>query len=229
MRKKLSSQIADEISSLINTEFPPGSKIPTEDELCKRFDVSRTTIREAIKELCSLNVLVIKRGVGTFVDDNPGMIDDPFGWKYVDNETFIPAMWETSFIIEPEMTYLAAQRATTSDIELLKSIQESFKEYASKFKESPSPELRDRIFYLDGQFHYCIATASGNVILQSFYRSYRNIIEQQIPADNGPKIIDCNLFYHDLLIKNIENREPEIAKETMRLHDAEVKRLSLGE
>ncbi len=226
MRKKLSSEIADQISDLINKDFFAGDRIPSEEELCKRFDVSRTTIREAIKELCSLNVLVIRRGVGTFVNETPGMIDDPFGWKYVDNEQFIPSMWETSFIIEPEMAALAAKRAKLQDINTLKEIHDAFKESVDEYKKHPTKKLLARLFSLDGSFHYQIAKTSGNVILQSFYHSYMNIIETQLPVDKGLNVIDSNLRFHELLIENIENGDPEKAKMTMYMHDSEVQKLS---
>lgn len=76
-RKMLSEEVADMIASLVNTKYFPGDKIPNESELAKEFGVSRTTIREAIKQLCSKNVLKIYRGKGTFVCENPGLQKDP--------------------------------------------------------------------------------------------------------------------------------------------------------
>ena len=45
----------------------PGDAIPTETELCKRYDVSRITVRRAITELEDEGVLEKRHGKGTFV------------------------------------------------------------------------------------------------------------------------------------------------------------------
>lgn len=50
-----------------NGEWPAGTQIPTEDELCKTYDVSKVTVREAIYELVREGYLKRQQGKGTFV------------------------------------------------------------------------------------------------------------------------------------------------------------------
>src|SRR5699024_8987768 len=50
-------------------EFKKGEKIPTEFDLCKDFNVSRTTVRTALNQLTVEGYLVRKQGKGTFVAD----------------------------------------------------------------------------------------------------------------------------------------------------------------
>jgi GntR family transcriptional regulator len=47
--------------------YPPGARLPTEGELCSKFDVSRVTVRKALDELGDKGYLVRKPGKGTFV------------------------------------------------------------------------------------------------------------------------------------------------------------------
>jgi GntR family transcriptional regulator len=54
-------------ANIADRTFPPGSQLPTEDELIARFDVSRTTVRKAIQNLASRRLIEIRRGKGTFV------------------------------------------------------------------------------------------------------------------------------------------------------------------
>jgi GntR family transcriptional regulator len=53
-----------------NKEWPVGSQIPTEDELCKMFNVSRVTVRTAVMELVRLGYLKRQQGKGTFIFKN---------------------------------------------------------------------------------------------------------------------------------------------------------------
>ncbi|MGW2540978.1 GntR family transcriptional regulator [Kitasatospora sp. NPDC001574] len=48
-------------------EYPPGSRLPSEPELCLQFGANRLTIRQAIAELDRAGAIEIRRGVGTFV------------------------------------------------------------------------------------------------------------------------------------------------------------------
>ncbi|MFC1504715.1 GntR family transcriptional regulator [Spirochaetota bacterium] len=61
-------QLKDILKDLIlKKRIKPEEKIPSENELSKAFDISRMTVREAIKELVKDNFLYVKKGEGTFV------------------------------------------------------------------------------------------------------------------------------------------------------------------
>lgn len=64
----LYQQLYDTILEKIdNGEYQVGDKIPSEEQLSKLYDISRITVRSAIKKLCDDNILVKKHGKGTFV------------------------------------------------------------------------------------------------------------------------------------------------------------------
>ena len=60
---------------IINREYEPGDKIPSENELAKRFNVSRLTVRQAISPLTQEGFLSSKRGEGTFVTRDKNLIN----------------------------------------------------------------------------------------------------------------------------------------------------------
>ena len=60
---------------IINREYEPGDKIPSENELAKRFNVSRLTVRQAISHLIQEGFLSSKRGEGTFVTRDENLIN----------------------------------------------------------------------------------------------------------------------------------------------------------
>src|SRR5258706_5968115 len=53
--------------SLVAGEWKPGEAIPSEMDLASRFRVSQGTVRKAIDELASENIVVRRQGKGTFV------------------------------------------------------------------------------------------------------------------------------------------------------------------
>lgn len=59
---------------ILNKEFNPGEKIPSENELGEKFNVSRLTVRQAISQLVQEGFLISKRGEGTFVTPNEHLI-----------------------------------------------------------------------------------------------------------------------------------------------------------
>lgn len=60
------------IDDIVKNKYSVGDLIPTQNELAEKFQVSRTTIREAIKELIRRNILKAVKGKGTFVVAKPG-------------------------------------------------------------------------------------------------------------------------------------------------------------
>src|SRR5258707_9161963 len=64
----LSAQVESILAaSIADGTFPPGSRLPNEEELVKRYGVSRTSIRQTIQNLVRRGLIEIRRGKGTFV------------------------------------------------------------------------------------------------------------------------------------------------------------------
>ena len=59
--------------AIIEGEFPPGSKLPNEETLCTRFNVSRITLREAVRGLIEDGYVNRRQGAGTFVTPGPAL------------------------------------------------------------------------------------------------------------------------------------------------------------
>ncbi len=59
--------------AILAGEFPLGTKLPNEDQLCDRFGVSRVTIREAVRGLIEDGYVVRRQGSGTYVTRRPAL------------------------------------------------------------------------------------------------------------------------------------------------------------
>ena len=62
-RKDISEEVLEQLKyNIISGAWPPGTKIPSELELAKLFNVSRVSIREAIHRLMGMGVLTVRKG-----------------------------------------------------------------------------------------------------------------------------------------------------------------------
>lgn len=223
-REKLSAEVREEIEGLIGTEFKKGEKIPSEEELCRRFNVSRTTLREAIKELSARHVLEVRRGIGTFVTHHPGLVEDPIGIRYMHDENLMEDIWETSLLIEPQLAAWTAARASAEEIAEIASVQDEIASVYKTYKKNRDEETVRQLFDLDGQFHTKIAKYTGNNIIYYIYRSYCGIIQAELGPENVAKASQSIMKYHPLLVADFQRHDSEAAMQHMRAHDEEIAR-----
>lgn len=143
-------------SMIIQREMKPGDRLPTEKELAGLFNVSRSTLREAMKYLRAENVVVIRQGSGTFVSAGTGIGEDPLGLHFLNQEHLIEDLFETRILIEPQIAGLAVQRATPQDIRNLKQIVADMD--GMQVNSTASAEM-------DVQFHTAVAECTHNDVL----------------------------------------------------------------
>ncbi|MDD9920076.1 MAG: GntR family transcriptional regulator, partial [Alphaproteobacteria bacterium] len=78
-RVRRSRYICDTLRGMIASgQLKPGDRLPTEEELCKHFKVSRTTLREAVQMLRFSGLLRVSPGRGSYVQqpDLNSLLDD---------------------------------------------------------------------------------------------------------------------------------------------------------
>lgn len=156
--KSLPEQAADQISQLIkDRSLQVGDKMPNEFELMEALNVGRGTIREAVKLLVARNILEIKRGKGTFICANPGVVDDPLGFSfYPDQDALAQDMMDVRIQLEPWVARLAAQRATDEQIALMEELNE---------KCSAQIRAGEDHLETDKEFHKAIAQGTQNAVV----------------------------------------------------------------
>ena len=164
--RPLSEQISLRLRNMIFEQhrFAPGTRLPDERSLAAEMGVSRTSLREAIKLLVASGVLVIRRGVGTFVSDTPGKPEDPFGFAYAEDKKKLLEDWyQVRLIVESEAMELVAKNATDGELEALVELarhQSSLIEAMGTGKDVPHTFME-----LDQEFHRALAAATHSVVM----------------------------------------------------------------
>ena len=120
----LAEQAAEQISQLIiDRQLTNGEKLPNEFELAEQLNVGRGTVREAVKLLVARNVLEIRRGRGTFVAHQTGVVHDPLGFAYMPDQLRLAhELLDIRLNVEPWVASLAAQQATAEDVVELRAL-----------------------------------------------------------------------------------------------------------
>lgn len=92
----LYEQLKDHLRAEITERLNPGDRIPSEHELTEQFKVSRTTTRNALRDLCNEGIVSRIQGKGTFVAER----------KYWGNGTAKDnAVRQVVFMVQAQMIY----------------------------------------------------------------------------------------------------------------------------
>ncbi len=208
-RKTLAAQITDDLRRKIANEYSPGDKIPNEMELAEELEVSRTTIREAIKTLCSEKYLEIRRGRGTFVCENPGMDADPLGYSSIDREDLYEDMLEVTLVVEPVLARLAAKKAKPENIEKMSNINLEAHEKLQAYWAGEHDDV-DQFRIYDLRFHKAMIECCRNQVVD---RTIRAFLSDAVEWGEVWKRID-----HEKVLRTCEKHHRPIV-EAISAHD----------
>ena len=209
--KMLSQSIADTILSMITIEkrFTAGDKLPNENELSEELNVSRTTLREAIRILVAYDVLEIQRGKGTFVTPTALEQDSALG-QLSNIKVNAKDLYEMRLIFEPEAAYLAAIRGTDAEI---KRILEFGQKIEQEIKAG-----QDRTDH-ENSFHKAIAQATHNEFMNQLMPIlYQAIAKGVTLSAMSQKAVSDTVNDHRMIMDFLEQRNAEGAKNAMRIH-----------
>lgn len=210
--KRLSDSIADTLLSMIvvDKKFRPGDKLPNENDLSMELNISRTTLREAIRILAAGNVVEIKRGKGTFVRED---FTDP-SMENLSNLTVAKVdaedLYEMRLIFEPEAAYYAAKRSTESELKKILSLGEKI--------ECCIQEGKDRT-EVEQEFHKAIARASHNEFMNRLMPIIYKAIDKGVVLSEAKKeAVEDTISDHRMLMNFIKDKNAEGARYAMKIH-----------
>lgn len=184
-------------------------KLPNEYELSAQLEVSRNTVREAIRALVSRNILEIRRGAGTFISEKMGVAEDPLGFSLVrDKHKLASDLMQIRLMIEPQIASLAAQNAEPDDIERLGRLCDEVEE---------SILSGGNYLQKDIEFHTQIANCSKNVVVPNLMPIINDALTVFANITNkreGDKTIKT----HRNIFEAIKNHRSNDAQEAMLIH-----------
>ena len=146
------------VESITNGQWAAGSKIPTENELAKTYQVSRSSVRQAISRLKALGLLESRQGSGTVIKKSgiSATLSDIIPTIMFEIEDNLQ-IFEFHKGIQIECAKLACLRYTDEQMEQLMF-------HSRKMNEYYSDDNRNRAIFHDLECHKTICEMSGNLM-----------------------------------------------------------------
>ncbi len=209
--KRLSENTAERLLSMIGhgKKYQADDKLPNEIQLARELEVSRSTLREAIRMLSAGGVLETRRGVGTFVTNQPSP-------DYAELQDFVKSTaspydaFEMRLMFEPRCAYLAAERASEEELDLIIESGEALLKKLNIGESGPEE---------DQTFHENIASATHNAYISDLLPIVFQGIKQSIQLMGKDRQFIKNTMDDTRLIMDfLRNRNAEGASTAMKLH-----------
>lgn len=197
--------------------YIPGDRLPAERKLAADMKVSRASIREAFLILEQKDLIEIRRGTkgGAYVKaPSPRCMTEGMDILLRMDKLTLDQVAEFREIIEVSVTFIAAQRADTKDIRLLKHHLEVAKSFVGR-----GSGWNDEFIKADKAIHICIAQISQNPLIVQALEATLNLgryFNRFLQLNHI--LMEDNL--HDLydIVDAIENHQPSIASRITQVH-----------
>ncbi len=216
-RKSLVSTVADALlDRIVAGEFGPGDALPSEAELCDQFDVSRVTVREALRVLTVQGVVRVSSGIGSSVNplEHWRSVDAVMRYRSAhghDDEVAIQLI-AVRRMFETEAAALAAERLS----------DDALAELAACVDEMSAANARGDVgafVTADLRFHETIMRGSGNVFLGVLFAPITRVLaERRAQTSRIPDIQVHAIEEHRAVLRSLRERDSEAARKAMDNH-----------
>ena len=206
----LAEQAAGQISQLIiDRQLIHGEKLPNEFELAQQLNVGRGTVREAVKLLVARNVLEIRRGRGTYVTQQTGVVHDPLGFAYMPDQVRLAReLLDIRLTLEPWAAALAARQADAEDVAELRQLCREIESLIHAGENHLSQ---------DEALHIRIARCTRNRVVPKLLPVVAYSV-QLFGALNDARIYEETIETHRQIIDAIAAHDEEAARDAMYRH-----------
>jgi GntR family transcriptional repressor for pyruvate dehydrogenase complex len=202
--------VADQlIDGIVSGKYPPGSRLPTELELCQVTGVSRATLREAMKFLEQLGVTSIEQGRGSFVQPtqswspfDPAVLAARVGQAAAGGDVpWAVQLVEARRVVEVDVAGLAASRRSERDLTAMRDALEAMNA-AARARDV------DAFATADLAFHQAVMDAAGNEFVRALFDPVARLMH----------------------VSRVESSEPAVRRaRALRVHGAIMDAVSAGD
>ena len=220
-KTKVYEEVAKQIERLIvEGGLKPGDKLPPERELAEMFQVSRSSLRDAIRTLELTGLLEPRHGEGTVVCDlSADLLVNPLANMLTRKRELVAELLDVRKMLEPPLAARAAAHASPEEIAYLEDILRRQKEKVRRGELAIEE---------DSEFHYTIAMAAKNSVVQKVLDVLMDLLrtsrERSLQVEGRRQ---RSLAGHRRILKAIRQRDSTAAERAMRRHLREIEEIVL--
>jgi GntR family transcriptional repressor for pyruvate dehydrogenase complex len=200
--------IARILTLIRERKLNPGDKLPPERELAELIGVSRSSLREALRALATLNVIDIRQGDGTYITSvDPKLFIENLDIAFFQYDHSFLDLCQIRGIIEPQVAALAAEKITSEEISKLESLLQAPIETEGDYRS---------YIHVVQEVHEKIARTARNPILNQLMKSiYQLATACQIRSGQVPGLRKQTVDDLRDIVAAIKTRDPENARVAM--------------
>lgn len=219
-RKQLLYQtVQEEVKAyILRNNLKPGDPLPSETELASQLDISRNSVREAVKALEALGILEARSGTGLFVREfNFDPILNNLAYGMLFNLGSITDALDVRLHLEDSMAETVIERVTPEQIQRLHRILGEMRSAAAQGFYSADA---------DRAFHRCLYDNVNNQLLWSVLDIFWKVLRlaQEHGEMPGPADPMDSYQVHVPIVEAIEARDVNKMRESIRRHYAGIER-----
>ncbi len=213
-RERLGDQLYGQIlDQIVSGALQEGDKLPSENQICRAFQVSRPTVREALMRLHADGLVTTRQGSGTYVRKRPS--PQLTRLAEVSDIAGMLRCLEVRIGLEGQAASLAAQRHSPDQMD---AITDALNALRSDFETGTLPAGSDFAF------HRAVADASGNTLFPELLTMLQETIQRTMSValsitragskERTRRVIE----EHEAIAEAIERSDAEAAGLAMRYH-----------
>ena len=212
-QSRVSEDVIEQLKQAIQLgHFMAGDRLPSERDLATQFQVSRMTIREALRALENLGFIVTRQGVtgGPFVTDLTfEHLVGAFLDLFMADKISIPDLHQVRLFVEPEVARLAALHVTPA--------------YAKRLRQALEAENLPVVTLLEDvdrktMVHFILAEMCGNHFFEALVRSLMGLTRRVVEALRPDPRAMHPAGMHRPIVEAVLARDPRAASDAMLKH-----------
>ena len=214
-RTSISDQVSMQIKQLIlDKDWKPGERIPSETELAELFGVSRVSVREALLKLNAIGLLESRFSGGNYVREVGADIylNAIIPAAYVSSNSLLELL-EFRQVMEAKQAGLAARKAKPEDVARLEEIHKDMVKNAGNLEAFSEADLR---------FHIELARITQNSLLVACMELIRDVLGENMQKLVAQRGYESGINDHRQILAAIRENYERRAIQVMDDHVADI-------
>lgn len=195
---------------ILDHHMQPGDVLPTEQELCRLYGVSRNMLREALKGLTVMGVIKGCPGKGNVIQpfSIADLMDNVLFCASLDNADILAQLLDMRKKLELAYMRQAYQTLTSSDIQNIRAILEHIKK-----------SWEQNIYYHadDREFHIALFSRIDNAALHAVFSCIWDM-DENFQVAKKMRHMGKTITKHENIVLALEERNPEAFEAAMLTH-----------